>query len=347
MKVCYIVPSLKKSGPLEVVFALVKELQGKVDIRVIALKRDDSEDERFYSSGVDIEFFSELSLKGKVKTIKMIKQDTIVHSHGLIPDILNVLSGRNNSASTLHAYPIQDYSMKYGWKGYIYAICHLIAFILIKKRFSCSVLLAKEFKFFSVDGINNGVLTDIFKSVDKDTIKYLKEIYGIPKNKVVFYFVGSLIKRKNIVNVIEAFNDIESDDAVLIIAGAGEYKEYVEEMAKRKTNVKYFGKVNNPEDIHKVGDVLLAPSRSEGFGLMVAEGLSCGSQVILSNIEIFKVVYGRDNMVTIIDSNSVENLKFEMQSILSNGLKKSQSDNYSATVMANNYYDKYLECQKS
>lgn len=341
MQICYLVPSLKKSGPLEVVYSLIKNIKKSAEIKLISIKVDENEDIRFKELDIDIIYLNAYSKLESIKIIKKIKENHIVHSHGLFPDMLNVLSGRKKSMSTLHAYPISDYSMKYGYKGYVYALTHFVVFSMIQQKFACSELLASKLKPLNVKGINNGVISEIFKPVSNDLKNKLKVKYNIPQEKIILYFIGSLINRKNIKDVIEAFLKLNDEKYVLIIAGDGLHREFVTKISKSNNSITYLGKIKTPEEIHQIGDILLAPSKSEGFGLMVAEALSCGSKAVISNIEIFRTIYSKDHLVTFIQPNNVKCLIEGIIKAKNNNREKDKNIKYCSSHMSRKYLENY------
>jgi len=128
--------------------------------------------------------------------------------------------------------------------------------------------------------IRNGVNRKIF-NFDEN----ISEI----KNKIIL-FVGHLIQRKAILELIEAFSNIKSKEQFkLLIVGTGElYIEVVQLINNLylKNKVILLG-TKSPVEIAllmKKSTILCLPSYSEGTPNVVLEALSCGLPVVASNV---------------------------------------------------------------
>ena len=104
-------------------------------------------------------------------------------------------------------------------------------------------------------------------------------------DKPIVLFVGNIIKRKNVESLIEA-KKIANSDYYLVIVGDGplfkKLKKKVEDENIR--DIIFTGSRNDVENIIPSCDVLVLPSFSESFGLVLIEALACGKPVIGSNV---------------------------------------------------------------
>lgn len=103
---------------------------------------------------------------------------------------------------------------------------------------------------------------------------------AIKNEPLKYIYVGRLIDKKNIVNLIETFN---KNGRNLTIVGNG--NKEVELKAIAKTNIKFMGFVPNADlwKIYTNHDVFVLPSFSEPWGLVVEEALFYGLPVIISD----------------------------------------------------------------
>jgi len=130
--------------------------------------------------------------------------------------------------------------------------------------------------------IPNGIEPDLFKPLDKEKIKRELEL-----NKKVVGFVGGLkpIKRAN--KFSEIFENISSKQEVeFLVVGDGELRKKVEKECEQKNlNVKFVGRVPNDEVPYYMNamDVMILPSRNEGFGSVIIEAQACGVPVVGSS----------------------------------------------------------------
>jgi len=130
--------------------------------------------------------------------------------------------------------------------------------------------------------IPNGIEPVIFKPLDKEKIK--KEL-GLSKK--VVGFVGNLVNVKRADKLPEIFSYISSIyDAEFLVVGDGELRKSIEnECKKRKLKVKFVGSVSHEEVPYYMNamDVMILPSRNEGFGAVVIEAQGCGVGVVGSS----------------------------------------------------------------
>jgi glycosyltransferase involved in cell wall biosynthesis len=106
--------------------------------------------------------------------------------------------------------------------------------------------------------------------------------------KPVILFVGRLVYYKGVEYLIEAMKDV---NASLLVVGEGplkpELQKRVEEL-KIKEKVKFLGGASNKQlaTYFNACDIFVLPSveRSEAFGLVQLEAMSCGKPVISTNL---------------------------------------------------------------
>lgn len=130
--------------------------------------------------------------------------------------------------------------------------------------------------------IPNGIDPKIFMPLDKAKIK--REL-GL--NKKVVGFVGGLKKIKRADKLPEIFEYISSKkDVEFLVVGDGELRENVEkEFQKRNLKVKFVGRVSQDKVPYYMNamDVMILPSRNEGFGAVIIETQGCGIPVVGSS----------------------------------------------------------------
>ncbi len=107
-----------------------------------------------------------------------------------------------------------------------------------------------------------------------------------PRERTRFLMLGALIHRKGIDTVLRALDGIE-EPAEIIIAGDGPERSRLEAMAKAcrpPHRVQFLGSVSYDRvpEIMRDGEVLLFPSRHDGFGMATIEALAAGRPVVAS-----------------------------------------------------------------
>ncbi len=170
-------------------------------------------------------------------------------------------------------------------------------------------------KIFKIDPAKVEV---IYEGVDDYNQLTLDETKIRPELKIsqpYFLFLGTLEPRKNLVRLVEAFNEFLKDnkDYKLILAGkkGWKYEPIFQTIEKfgLKDKVIDIGYVNKEEKVFLLRNALsLAfPSLYEGFGLPILEAMNMGVPIITSNIaSIPELVI--DNAV-LVDPYSVDSIK--------------------------------------
>lgn len=107
-------------------------------------------------------------------------------------------------------------------------------------------------------------------------------------NEFRLIFVGQLIRRKGLDIFIEALASLRNHDWQLDIVGDGPERKKLEDMAKHREvadRVEFLGTVPNHDIAGRIGqaDLLVLPSRWDGWGAVVNESLASGVPVVCSD----------------------------------------------------------------
>lgn len=218
----------------------------------------------------------------------------IIHAHFAYPDgfagILLAKMLKKKIIITLHG-PDVSIRMKNCFlrKLIIYAINRS------DKIISVSSQLKAELIRYGVDTsrvvvIHNGVDMDIFRPLEREEL-FSKLQVASGRRRILY--VGYIINAKGVPNLISAMRGVrkEFSDAELILIGGStgtawekecqEIKSSVETSDLRES-VRFMGKVKNDEIPlwMNISDVLVLPSLSESFGVVLIEALACGVPVV-------------------------------------------------------------------
>ena len=185
------------------------------------------------------------------------------------------------------------------------------------------------------------------KKVIKVAVDKVKARYKINRDYILF--VGTLEPRKNITNIIRAYNMLPHHlkyNHLLVICGKkGWYYEEifrtVEEL-NLEDNVIFTGYVPDKDVplLMNGAKVFVYPSFYEGFGLPPLEAMACGTPVISSNVSSIPEVVG--NAGILVNPNNVEELSDAIVRVVSNeelraqlsekGLRQANKFSWRATV---------------
>ena len=131
-------------------------------------------------------------------------------------------------------------------------------------------------------GFSNPI-TIIPNGIDLSEIKKDKTLYGTQK----IVFLSRIHPKKGIEFLLEAWRNSETEGWKLEIAGNGDpiYIESLSQSAKDLANVSFVGPQYKEAkwDFLRSADVMVLPTYSENFGIVVAEALAVGVPVITTN----------------------------------------------------------------
>lgn len=159
----------------------------------------------------------------------------------------------------------------------------------------------------------NSVDIDKFSAKHDDSFK--KE-FGL-FDKPVVLFVGNLIKRKNADSLLEA-KKIAKSDYHLVIVGDGPLSKKLTKKAEDENipDVIFTGSRTDVENIIPSCDVLVLPSFSESFGLVLIEALACGKPVIGSDVGGISEIINED-VGLLVDPNNVSSIADAIDRLIS------------------------------
>jgi glycosyltransferase involved in cell wall biosynthesis len=108
----------------------------------------------------------------------------------------------------------------------------------------------------------------------------IREDYRIPADAFLILFIGRLIKKKGVLDLIEAFNNLSSKnpDYYLMIIGDGALRGNVQTLANANEKLKYIGFIDYDEiwKYYYASDVFVLPTYDDPWGLVINEALACG-----------------------------------------------------------------------
>ena len=127
------------------------------------------------------------------------------------------------------------------------------------------------------------------EQIDPESLSHIRSKHQLPSRFLLY--VGALMKRKNIIPMIQAWQRLPREYALpLLIFGTGNrYKNEVVEYIKthnleRQVQLRSSLPFEDLPALYHMAEAVLYPSLYEGFGLPVIEALACGTRVITSAI---------------------------------------------------------------
>jgi len=146
--------------------------------------------------------------------------------------------------------------------------------IAVSNHTKMQILNSFKTSFKKIGIIYNGVDTDKFKPIDKRPTDNNKN-----NNKIRLLFVGNLTRRKGVDLLPKIMTRLGSDYILYYTSGLR-----TENIFRQKSMIP-LGKLNKGKLIEEYNkcDILLLPTRLEGFGYAVAEAMACGKSVVATN----------------------------------------------------------------
>jgi len=323
--------------------------------------------EKFKNHGVTVKIlhldrkFSLFKITCLIKReICRIKPD-IVHiqymAPGAIPIIAARLAGINRIVATVH----QPYTESHGKLSKII----LRTAALLTTKFTVVSLNAENSWFSSATlfdenkplelqprhfTIHNAIDIDLIQEIISGTERQaLKEELGIFDDKIIIGAVSRLRQEKGIDTLIQAFSLLipNKENTHLLLVGAGPDEDLLKNQSMKlgiSDYVKFYGQASWERSMRflSVIDIVVVPSRFEGFGLTAAEAMAVGKPVIASDTTGLReiIVHGESGILFPVDD--IFALKEAIEQLIENpSLRRQYSNNGLERVKKNFGIDLY------
>lgn len=297
MKVIILVPSIKATGPINVVSNIISEAKNNnIDILLVEVRKSqDSNYKEVLQSYIDrpILFLGSSSFFGISKFKQIIAEfnPDVIHSHGFFPDLYNGYLSKNNylKISTCHNVIHEDYFNAYGkLKGLLFSKIHYFNYrSYFDTIVGCSHTVSDNLVNHSIANnkvftIFNGINIERFKPIS-DSEKKMRKSKENLINKNIYIYCGGLDPVKKVPDLIRIFEKTANNNDILFILGDGDdLKRCIDSI--KSDNVILKGRVPNPEYYLQMSDYVVSNSTSEGYPLAILEALACGCIAFLSEI---------------------------------------------------------------
>lgn len=153
-----------------------------------------------------------------------------------------------------------------------------------------------------------------YKEFSEDVKESFNKRYPLPSNFILF--VGRLNKRKNISNLLQAFDQL--DEVNLVIAGAKDWKEdSINEKFVDHERINWLGHVSGSDlcILFSKADVFVFPSYAESFGLPPIEAMKSGTAVVVSERTCLPEVCKHGALF--FDPDNIDQIKNQIKEVLS------------------------------
>ena len=163
---------------------------------------------------------------------------------------------------------------------------HFLCIGTANKMFYLQNGISEENTFSCPYFVDNDFFENKSKSY-KNHLQQLKNDWHVGQDSFCFCYVGKLNPKKRIMDVLEAFNNLDNNQTHLLVVGDGELmQQAIAYVDKFKLNVTFTGFLNQSEitKAYSISNCLvLASDYDETWGLVVNEAMASGLPAIVSN----------------------------------------------------------------
>lgn len=149
--------------------------------------------------------------------------------------------------------------------------------------------------------IPNFVDSARFHPVDRDQQRAIRDKYHLPQDKFIVLGSGQVQERKGVPDFIRLAK--QNSDVQFVWAGGFSfgrltdgYRELKKVVDNPPANLKFTGIVNRDEiaELNNAADLFLLPSFNELFPMSVLEAFSCGTPVMLRDLDLYHCIIAGD-----------------------------------------------------
>lgn len=165
--------------------------------------------------------------------------------------------------------------------------------LVLAQKFDHYVLLTSQMQEFFAKRIDYIIMEGIInENLCREGKVFENNMKNGKSEKQIILYTGTLRKIFGVLNLVEAFEIGDFENAELWICGSGDASDEIMESAKRNSNIKFFGLVNSDEAIRlqQKATILVNPRTSEGeftkysFPSKTMEYLMTGKPVIANKL---------------------------------------------------------------
>jgi glycosyltransferase involved in cell wall biosynthesis len=232
---------------------------------------------------------------GQLRSVITANDYKLIHCHSPIGGLLGRLAARRArkkgtrvfySAHGFHFYkgaPLKNWLFYYP----VEKVCSYFTDVLITINQEDYALAKKKMKAKKVEYVPGvGIDLSRFENIQIERGEKRREI-RVPEDAFLLLSVGELNENKNHQIILKALAKINNPKIHYAIAGVGDKKEYLLELADElgvSGQLHLLGYRNDIPQLNAAADIFCFPSYREGLGLGAIEAMACGLPLITSNV---------------------------------------------------------------
>ncbi|MGZ0654163.1 glycosyltransferase [Coraliomargarita sp. W4R53] len=246
------------------------------------------------------------------------------------------------------AYPLKKIKKQIYWRLAEHSVLHHARAVLFTSEEECQ-LARQSFHPYRVQEQIPGYGTtkpDVIPSEAAATLRQSEHEWA---KQPYFLFLGRIQEKKGLDLLIEAYAALRTqtpDMPNLVIAGPEQQPQYAEDLRSRfsQEGIHWVGVVTGDLKWQTIAaaEALTLVSHQENFGLVVAEALSLGTPVLISNkVNIWREI--ADNNAGIVSQDTLAGAK----ELISKWLESSQPQRESMRLAASQTFQKHFDIRAS
>jgi glycosyltransferase involved in cell wall biosynthesis len=158
-----------------------------------------------------------------------------------------------------------------------------------------------------------------------------------------FTFMGELSERKGIHDLLNAFSQVQSSNARLLVAGNGDV-EALKSLCRElniSSNVEFLGWINNQKKLELLAktDVVVLPSYAEGLPMSVLEAMSVGLPVITTPVGAVEDAITHDLEGILVEPGNISEISQAISDLSNNACKRLQLGNEAKIKFLSSFKD--------
>jgi glycosyltransferase involved in cell wall biosynthesis len=266
------------------------------------------------------------------------------YSPKIIGEICRLIAERNIDIVHLHGYGAAHFgriaAKRSGVKNVVHEHAalkvkpqHYLLDWLLREKTDVAVAVSKSVRDFMIKGrnipadrirvIGNGVDLARFPEKTPAAIREARDLIGVNPDAPLVGTVTRFRVEKGNEFLIAAFEHVRSRvaDARLVVIGDGELRESLQTLAKQRNigdAVQWLGFRSDLEKLMPAFDVHVIPSLTEGFPLALAEGMSVGNAMVVTEVGGMKEIGSDRENVLFVPSRDSEAIAEACVSLLEN-----------------------------
>ncbi len=297
--IIYIVPSLIYSGPINVLYNIVRHLdRTRFRLVIVALGEHElahrNNSSQFTDLGIEIislrktKWQLQFHYKSIAKEIlsRYLGDEVIFHAHGYYPTLIVSEMKGAKTIATIHNICDQDFRMRKGrWMGGYMSY----RFKQSLKKLSVAIPICDSMKLYydcpslRLTTVYNGVEQSNYMLPETEAVALRRELLCDNQRKILFY-PAAFSFRKMHARIISELKESTRTDFQVVFAGQGELMEKCKAQAKGDDRFTFLGYRKDVANLWTVSDFMISASLSEGLPMAVLEATLRGVPCLLSDI---------------------------------------------------------------